>query len=76
MGMNRKALSMNEAEMVTGGWDWECFGLGSFVGGTVGGTIVGTLALAASGPVGWCVLGGAAVGAAALGIYAGVEEID
>lgn len=73
---NRKELSMEELEMVNGGWDWEMFGLGSFVGAGTGGCVCGVLALAASGPVGWATLGGAAVGAAALGTYSGIKGED
>ncbi len=34
---------------------------------------IGSAALALSGPVGWCFLGGAAVGAAALGVAGGMD---
>lgn len=73
---NTMELNLEQMEMANGGWNWKCFGLGSFVGGTLAGSIAGGLALCASGPVGWVALGGAAIGAAALGIYAGVTETD
>jgi hypothetical protein len=75
MNKEIRELNFEEMEQVNGGWNWENFGLGALVGGAMGGVIVGTAALVASGPVGWCILGGAAVGAAAMGTCGGLEII-
>lgn len=72
--MNMKELNLEDMESVNGGWSWLSFGGGLFTGGTLGGMTAGIVAMAVSGPVGWAVLGGAAVGAAVLGTVAGVEE--
>ena len=74
--MTRKELTLDEMELVNGGWDWKSFGLGAGVGGILGGLVAGTVAagLVASGPVGWCMLGGAVAGGAALGSYSATRD--
>jgi len=74
MNTNITELNMNEMETVSGGWNWSNFFAGAITGGGLGATPVGGIALVASGPVGWCFLGGAAVGAAAVGIYNGTQD--
>ena len=75
--MNTKAmeLSINEMEMVNGGADPVATSAACGIGGLIGGAGAGGLGIflgLASGPVGWLVLGGAAVGAAAFGTYYGL----
>ena len=71
--MNMKELNLNELEQANGGWDWLKAAMGSIIGGAGGAGIGLTVSgfLVASGPVGWAILAGGAVGAVAVGAIAG-----
>ena len=73
MNSNMMELNLNEMEQVSGGWDWLKAAMGSIIGGAGGAGIGLTVSgfLVASGPVGWAILAGGAVGAVAVGAIAG-----
>ena len=73
MENNMKELNLNEMEMVNGGWNWKnCLETGG-VSGIIGG-LCGTVVGIATGPVGWCALGGALILGGTCGAIAGAKE--
>ena len=76
MESNRTERNMEEMVMAGGGWNLKKWISHVGISTTLGGAAAGMIALAASGPVGWAILGGAAVGAAGAAIYTAVTDDD
>jgi len=72
MNNNMMELTIDQMEMVNGGWDWMSAAMGALIGGT-GGAGIGLMATAAAatGPVGWAILAGGVIGAVAVGAITG-----
>ena len=78
MNNNMTELSMDKMELVNGGADFnvkKAIG-GGVLGGGVGAVGGACAALLLSGPVGWCIAGGALVGAAAVAAIKGTGVLD
>ena len=78
MNNNMTELNMDEMELANGGID---FDLRKAIGGAVLGGGVGAVggacaALLLSGPVGWCIAGGVAIGAAAVAVGRGTRVLE
>jgi hypothetical protein len=74
MENNMMELNLEDMEMVNGGWDLKRWIGNIGVSATVVGMTTGMIALAVSGPVGWAIIGGAAVGAAGAAVYTAVTD--
>jgi len=73
MNTNTMELNLDEMEMVNGGWNWKNFFETAGVGGTIG-ALCGTVVGIATGPVGWCALGGALILGGTCGAIAGAKD--
>ena len=67
-------LTLEELALADGGWNWKKWVGNIGVTATLGGLTGGMIALAASGPVGWAVIGGAVAGAAGAAIYSALTD--
>lgn len=78
MDTNKIELSMDDMELVNGGLDWDLKKTigGSILGGGVGLVAGACVAVALSGPVGWCLAGGTLAGAAVVGAVRGSGLLD
>jgi hypothetical protein len=75
---NMTELNTDEMELANGGIDFDvkkAIG-GAVLGGGVGAVGGACAALLLSGPVGWCIAGGVAIGAAAVAVGRGTRVLE
>ena len=78
MENNMMELGMDEMELVNGGIEFNVMKAigGGVLGGGVGAVGGACAALLLSGPVGWCIAGGVAIGAAAVAVGRGTRVLE